>query len=184
MTELRTSYPNLEDVSSGAGLPLHKALPGDAVAGVNMHGALVAKSGSNLALLKLNPVTGALIVDTAGATTNKKSSPAGELAAGSATFAAVTGAEITLTASKVYQNIGVIVSCRRDSIFQLIQQDDVTDTVLAEFIVGSGAFTIVESISDFEITAGATGVQKLKIKAKNFEALSSLHASVYAAEVS
>ena len=107
-------------------------------------------------------------------------SPAGELAAGSATLVAVTGASITLAASTVYDNIGFIFSCRRDSLFQLIQTDDVTLTVLAEFIVGAGQYTVVGELHCFKVTSGATGVQTLSVKAKNFEAQSSLRATITA----
>lgn len=183
MTDLRTSTPILEDSSTAAGLPLHKVLEGDALAAKNALAALIAKSGSNLAYLKVKPSTGALMVDTSGAVVNKKNSPAGELAAGSATIVAVTGAEIALSVGKVYNSVSIVCSSRRDSLFQIIWLDDVTETVICEFIVGSGAFTVVETVPDFEITAGSTGVQKLLVKAKNFEALSSLRASIFAAEV-
>jgi len=107
-------------------------------------------------------------------------SPAGELAAGSASIVAVTGASITLAVSTVYDNIGFIFSSRRDSLFQLIQTDDATVTVLAEFIVGAGQYTVVGELHCFKITTGATGTQTLSVKAKNFEALSSLRATITA----
>lgn len=184
MADPRTSFTILEDASSQAGLPLHKVLEGDAYSAKNALPALVAKDVTGL-LLKYLQVDGnnRLMVNSSGAIVSKKNSPAGELATGSASIVLVTGAEIVLTAGKTYQDISVICSCRRDAIFQLIQQDDVTETVLAEFVVGSGAFTLVEEIPNFSVTAGATGVQKLKIKAKNFEALSSLRASLYCGEV-
>lgn len=183
MADVRTSFTVLEDASSQEGFPLHKVLEGDAYAGKNAQMAFVAKSGSTAVLLKVNPVTGALLIDNAGALTNKKSSPAGELAAGSGTIVAVTNAEIALTANKVYQDISIVCASRRDSLFQLIWDDDGTETVLAEFIVGAGAYTVVEQIPDFEITAGASGTQRLLVKAKNFEALSSLRATIFCAEV-
>lgn len=105
-------------------------------------------------------------------------SPAGELAAGSASLAAVTNAEITLAVSTDYKEIGFVVSSRRDSLFQIIQQDDATDTVLAEMIVGAGQYTVIGELHCLKITTGATGTQKLKVKAKNFEALSSLRATI------
>lgn len=183
MAEPRTSFIILEDSVSQAGLPLHKMLEGDAVAAKNGHPAFVAKvSGSNVsAYLKVNPSTGALLVDNDAATTCLKAK--GELVAGSATIVAVTGAEIVLTTDTDYQEIGFIVSCRRDSLFQIIQLDDVTETILGEIIVGSGAYTISDQLHCLSFTTGSTGVQKLLIKAKNFEALSDLRASITVEQV-
>jgi hypothetical protein len=184
MADPRTSFTVLEDSSTQAGLPLHKVLEGDAVAAKNALPALVAKvSGTNVfQYLKLDPSTGALLTSSEGSSVCKKS-PAGELAAGSATLVVVTGAEITLTASAVYEEIAFVVSSRRDSLFQIIQQDDATDTILAEIVVGSGAYTVTSELHCLTITAGATGVQKLKVKAKNFEALSSLRATITINEI-
>jgi hypothetical protein len=107
-------------------------------------------------------------------------SPAGELAAGSGSLAAVTGAEITLATSTSYDNIGFVFSSRRDALFQLIQQDDATDTVIFEGIVGPGQYTLTGEMHCLKITTGASGAQKLKVKAKNFESLSSLRATITA----
>jgi len=181
MADPRTSFMILEDATTAVGLPLHKVLEGDALAAKNAHAALVAKSGTNLAYLKVSPTTGALLVDSGAAGVCKTIK--GELAAGSATLVLVTGAEITLIASTNYQEIGFVVSCRRDALFQIIQQDDATDTVLAEIVVGSGAFTVSSQLHCLSFTAGAVGTQKLKIKAMNFEALSSLRATLTVEEI-
>lgn len=183
MADPRTSFSVLEDSSTQAGLPLHKVLEGDAYAAKNALPALVAKSGANLTYLSINPATGALYVDTSGVTSICMKSPAGELAAGSATLVAVTSAEISLTVDMVYEDIAFVVSSRRDSLFQIVHQDDATFTVLAEIIVGSGAYTEIGQLHCLSITAGSTGVQKLLVKAKNFEALSSLRATITASEV-
>jgi hypothetical protein len=107
----------------------------------------------------------------------------GELAAGSLTMAAVTNASITLTASKPQKSIAMICSCRRDSMFQLIQLDDVTETVLAEVVVGPGQFTFQVALPEDQIVAGATGVQKLLVKGMNFDKLSSLRATITCIEL-
>jgi hypothetical protein len=176
MADVRTSFTVLEDSGTQAGLPLHKVLEGDAYAAKNALPALIAKSGTDLIYLKVNPSTGALLVDTGAATECLKAK--GELAAGSATLALVTGAEISLAVSTGYESIGFIVSCRRDALFQIIQVDNVTETILSEMIVGPGAYTISDELHCLSFTSGATGTQKIKIMAKNFEALSSLRASV------
>lgn len=178
MTDVRTSFVTLEDSSSQAGLPLHKVAEGDAIAAKNYHGAMVAKSGSNFALLKLNPSTGALLVDGTGVIVAKMSSPSGELAAGSLALADVTNASIVLAVNKVYENIGIIVACRRDALWQIVWKNDVTDIILAQFITGPGQYNTAEVLGDTIFTTGATGTQTLRIVAKNFEVASSLRATV------
>jgi hypothetical protein len=107
----------------------------------------------------------------------------GELAAGSLALVAITGAEITLTADKLYTNLAMLCSCRRDSLIQLIQVDDASETVLAEVILGPGQFTFQLAMPKDEITAGSTGTQKLLVKGKNFDKLASLRASLTCVEV-
>lgn len=181
MADPRTSFTVLEDSSSQAGLPLHKVLEGDAYAAKNALPALVAKSGTNLTYLKVNPTTGALLVDTGAATECLKAK--GELAAGSSSLALVTGATIPLAVSTTFESVAFIVSCRRDALFQIIQVDDVTETILGEIVVGSGQYTISDQLHCLSFTSGATGTQSLKVMAKNFEALSSLRASITVEEV-
>lgn len=181
MADLRTSFMIIEDSSTQAGVPLHKALEGDAIAAKNAHGALVAKNGSNFAYLKVDPTTGALL--TTGEAVTECAIAKGELAAGSATLATVTGAVITLVVDAKYEEIGFIFACRRDSLFQIIWDNDGAETILGEVIVGSGAYTVSEQLHCMTFTAGSTGVQELKVVAKNFEALSSLRASITANQV-
>lgn len=156
----------------------HKDVEGDAAAGKEGLVAFAFKDSTGDLVLPQLDASGNIKVTFTDNTCLK--SPAGELAAGSATIAAVTGAEITLSASTSYDNIGFVFSSRRDSLFQLVQQDDATDTVIAEFIVGAGQYTIVGELHCLKITTGGTGTQKLKVKAKNFEALSSLRATITA----
>lgn len=160
----------------------HDDVAGDAAAGKDGLVAFAFKdSAGNLVLPQLT-ASGAISV-TSAVTSARKKSPAGELAAGSGSLANVTGAAIALTATKIYYGISAIVCSRRDSLFQLVQVDDATSTVLAEAIVGAGQYTFEMMFPDMQITAGATGTQSLKIMAKNFEALSSLRATLTANEV-
>ena len=160
----------------------HKDVEGDAAAGKEGLVAFAFKDSAGDLVLPQLTASGAIAV-TAATTSTRKKSTAGELAAGSATLANVTGASITLTASKVYYGISAVVCSRRDSLFQLVQVDDATSTVLAEAIVGAGQYTFEMLWPDMQITAGATGTQTLKIMAKNFEALSSLRATLTVNEI-
>lgn len=182
MTDLRTSFPTLEDATTQVGAPLHKVLEGTAAAAKNASAALVAKDPSGNLIYLRTDAAGNLAVTTEGAANCKKAR--GELAAGQATTPAlVTGANIPLTVSKGYKEIGFLVSCRRDALFQIIWNDNGAETILGEIVVGSGAFTVPGELHCLSFTAGATGTQELKIKAMNFEALSSLRASLTVEEV-
>lgn len=183
MTDLRTSFLTLEDTSTQAGVPLHKVLEGSAAAAKNASAALVAKDPSGNLIYLRTDAAGNLAITTEGAAICKRAK--GELATGSAspTPVLVTGANIALTVSKIYKEIGFIVSCRRDALFQIIWNDNGTETILGEIVVGSGAFTVPGELHCLSFTAGATGTQELKVKAMNFEALSSLRASITAEEV-
>ena len=182
MADIRTSFSTLEISGTEVGAPLHRVFEGDAYATKNASAGLVAKNGTNLVYLKTNPVTGALFVDTAGISVVCKNSR-GELAAGSATLATVTGAVITLAVSKAYQGIGFLVSCRRDSLFQIVWNNNGAETILGEIVVGAGAFTVSSELHCLSFTSGATGTQELKIKGMNFDAQSTLRASITAEEV-
>ena len=46
MADKRPIFVNLEDVTSEEGVPLHKAVEGDAAAGKNSHGVLTVKDSS------------------------------------------------------------------------------------------------------------------------------------------
>lgn len=183
MADPRTSFTTLEDSATQAGLPLHKMLEGDAVAAKNALAAFTAKvSGTNLAAyLKVDATTGALLVTSEGA--YECAMENGELAAGNAALTLVTGAVITLTPNAVYEKIGFVVSCRRDALFQIIWDNNGSETILAEIVVGSGAYTESDQLHCLSFTAGATGTQELKVVAKNFEALSSLRATITASKV-
>lgn len=160
----------------------HQDLEGDASAGKEGLVAFSFKDFTGDLVLPQLDTNGAIQAALAPTYTRKKSL-AGELAAGSSSLANVTNATIALTVNKVYRGITALVACRRDALFQLVQVNDATSTVLAEVIVGAGQYTFEAVFPDMEITAGATGTQTLKIMAKNFEALSSLRATITAQEV-
>jgi hypothetical protein len=174
--------PSLDALGNSKVVIDHKDLAGDAAAGKEGLVGFSFKDSSNNLVLPTLLASGAIAVSAAVSALRKKST-AGELAAGSATLANVTGASISLTVNKVYYGISAIICSRRDSLFQLVQVDDATSTILAEAIVGAGQYTFEMLFPDMQITAGATGTQTLKIMAKNFEALSSLRATLTANEV-
>jgi hypothetical protein len=178
MADPRTSFSVLEDSSSQAGLPLHKVLEGDAYAAKNALAGLVAKSGSNLSYLKVDPSTGALLTTAEGA--KECEHARGEDAAGSASFVDI--ATITLTNGSYYEDLTWVCSCFRDAHFQIVRVDDVggvdTETIIADVIVGSGDYTDSGELKCFKFQAPASDVNVLKVKAKNMNALSALRSSI------
>jgi hypothetical protein len=160
----------------------HEDLEGDASAGKDGLVAFAFKDSTGDLVLPQLTSAGAIQVTSAAIVTRRKST-AGELAAGSATLANVTGASITLAVSKTFYGITAVVSSRRDSLFQLVQVNDATTTVLAECVVGAGQYSFTFDLKDYELASGASGTQTLKIMAKNFEAQSSLRATLTVNEV-
>jgi hypothetical protein len=179
MAELRESFPSTENVSTGAGVPLGARIEGEASSAIQgAIGFAFKDSSGNVILPQLNS-SGQIPVTMDSATTTPKHNRGTN--AGSASY--VTVATITLTASKVIEDICVLTSCFRDSVFQLIQSDNAVETVLADFRCGPGQFTHHANLCTVELTAGATGAQLLLVKAKNVNALSELTATVSCREL-
>jgi hypothetical protein len=103
------------------------------------------------------------------------------LASGSLTNVDV--ATIVLTATEVYKGIEVVASCFRDAIFEVVQVDDATTTILADILCGPGDYSQLVTISNMIITAGASGTQELKVRAKNLNALSDFRATIATVEL-
>ncbi|HEY9705624.1 MAG TPA: hypothetical protein V6C58_24510, partial [Allocoleopsis sp.] len=85
---------------------------------------------------------------------------------------------ITLTATKSYANIGLVVSCTRTAIYRLVQVNDAVETELAVIVVGAGQFTADFYQPCLEITAGATGTQELKVYGINLDKASQLSSTL------
>jgi len=192
MADVNEVFNILADSSTGAGEAAISRIEGEASAAIaGLIGFSFKDSSGNVILPQLD-AQGRLPV-TQDAVAGTCYSEHGELAAGSLTTVKVTGAEIALTAAKVYTAINVSGCCLRTSLFELVHIDDegVTDTevVLEEFIVGPGQFTYQADMDCLEIdTTGGTGTIVLTLRAKNFtgtpSALSSLRGTVAALEAS
>lgn len=180
MSDPRTSFPVLEDSSTQAGLPLHKVAEGVAASGKNALAALAFKDPSGNFIYPKTDADGKIAITTSSDNIAYLSDT-GEVAAGSGTLTDV--ADITLVAESEYRDIGFIVSCFRDALFQIVQVDDASETVLAEILVGPGYLTHSEKLTGLNFIAGATGTQVLKVKGKNMNAQSSLRATLIVSEV-
>lgn len=190
MADINEVFNILADSSTGAGEAAISRIEGEASAAIaGLIGFSFKDVSGNVVLPQLDalgrlPVTEEVV---AGVCHHNH----GELAAGSATLAKVTGAEITLTAAKEYYDISATGCCLRTSLFEVVHIDDegVTDTevVLEEFIVGPGQYSFQTSLDCLEIdTTGGTGTIVLTLRAKNFtgtpSALSSLRGTIAAHE--
>lgn len=181
MAEIRASFPPLENVSTGEGVPWHVVAQGDALAGKNAGAVLTARNASNqLRYIKVND-DDEVIVDTRVNDVAKLFDEGNH--AGSAT--AQTLATLTLTASLTYTNIGWSVSCARETVFQIIKSDNAVETVLATVRAVPGAANNTINASGIEFVAGATGAQLLLIKGQNTVLLgiSKMDATVWVEEV-
>ena len=178
MADLRESFPILEDSGTQEGQVLHKVLEGDDPTAKNALPSLSFKDSSGNLVYPSLDSSGALPVTLEGA--KECQSARGEDAAGNASFVDI--ATITLTNGSTYEDLDWVCSCFRDAHFQIVRVDDVggtdTETILADVLVGSGDFTDSGRIRCEKFTAPGTGVNVLKVKALNLNALSALRASI------
>lgn len=175
MSDIRASFATLED-GTGAGVAVTKSVAGDvasAKVGPTVFG--FKDSSGNIVLPQLD-AQGRLPVTNDGAGT--KLSAQGSLAAGSATMVDVTGATITLVASKTYDQIVVTISCFRDAVFNIIKSDNGVATIIGKCRTGSGQYSYRWDGAGQSFVAGATGAQLLKIQAQNISTLSEFDAEV------
>lgn len=182
MSDIRASFPALEDPITLAGTPGAAVEQGDSPAGlVGAIGFAFKDAAGNLVLPQLD-AEGALPVTFDAAGTIKRAR--GTVADQGGSLADVTGATIALTASKVYTTLAMVVSCRRAALFELVQINDVTSSVLHSVIVDAGQYSMMVSLPVDQIVAGATGIQTLKVRSKTFEKASDVYASLSVKEVS
>lgn len=173
MADVRTSFVPLEDVSSQAGLPLHKMVEGEATSGKNAQGALVAKDPSGNAIYLRTNLSNELLVASNSASIANLSDEGGVV--GSTSFQ--TLAEIALQNDYVYQNLSFLGSCFRDAVYEVVQVDDTggtpVETIHATFRTGAGAYTCSENMDALTFTAGSTGTCVLRIRGKQLQNVAS-----------
>lgn len=176
MSEVRESFPVLENTGTGAGEALASKQEGVAPGSDNGLMALAFKDSSGDLVLPQLDAEGRLPVTLEGVGVEK--SAAGELADGSGSMADITGASISLTVDKVYGQIKFNVSCFRDAYFNIVWVDDGTPTVIGRARCGSGQYTVSVDLHKKLLTAGSTGVQVLKIQGQNMNTQSAMSAEI------
>lgn len=167
MSDIRASFPVLEDATTKEGVALTKSQQGEAgAAKVGLTALAFRDSAGNLVLPQLTS-EGKLPVDLAGAGIPFSDAAQAPIA-GSLTYAVV--AELALTASKTYGRISYRGSCRRAAEFVLVQIDDATETVLDSMVLDAGQYNDNVNLGEPEFVTGGVGTQKLELRAKNFSA--------------
>lgn len=181
MADPKSRFAILADFTTAVGQMVHRALQGDPILNRN---AVPVLGFKNAAAQFRYPAVDAQdrVLVSANAGDLAELAMPGELAAGSLTLADVTGAVITLQNSYQYQDIEVLVCSREDSLFQVVWDDDGSETVLGEIIVAAGHNTVAAKVPG-PFASGATGTQELKLVAMNFEVLASLRGTIGVTEV-
>lgn len=191
-TDIREAFPTLEDVATGAGKVLTRALEGDAAAGINGAVGFAFKDvNGNVVLPQLNNL-GQLPVTLA--TSGQRSRAHGRVP-GVALVAPGTGdytgwqtvLSIPAVAASGYGDMAAKFSCRRDAIAELVYQDaGGSSIVLDATIVGPGQYTaplaLGPSEDTFVVPASATSpvfiIRAGQFPGTNVGALSDYHATL------
>lgn len=175
MADVRESFPSLEG-ASGEGLALRSVQQGEAVAAKNGSLAFAFKDSSGNAIAPaLNPVGALPVTMDVGTDLYARGT-----VAGNASFADVVS--LALTVAKVYQGLEVLVSCFRDAVFEVVWDDDGSETILADAVITPGHSTVMINLSKLQFTSGATGTQTLKVRAKNLNTTSDFRATIATTE--
>lgn len=206
MSELRESFPTLEIAGTGAGQAAEAKQQGDAASGYGAIGFSHKDSTGNLILAPVRsagesaasaPAVPALVFkDSSGNLVYPQLNALGQIQVSTAILginksargsvggnqSQVTVATLSLTASKTYRGLEILVSCFRDAVFQVIQNDNGSLTVLADIRVGSGQYSMQTFLERLDVVAGATGTQQLLVKALNLNSVSDLTAAIATTE--
>jgi len=177
MADLRESFPGLEDVTSKEGKALGARVEGETPVAVNgAIGFSFKDSAGNVVLPQLNANGELAVSEGAGVSVSARGT-----AAGSGTL--VTVATLTLTVDAIYDDIEFVCSSFRDSRFQLVFNDNASESILADSLVGPGCMTANICLNNVNVVAGSTGTQELLVKALNNNALSDFYATVSCKEI-
>jgi hypothetical protein len=87
-------------------------------------------------------------------------------------------ATIVLGNSELYSKIVAVGSCLRESLFQIIWDNNGSETILGEFIVGAGQYSFLWDVPCVEFTTAASDPQELILRAKNLDKVSTLRGNI------
>src|SRR6185295_7654116 len=164
--DLREIFPILEN-QDGSGAGLTKVNAGQAVSTVSGAAPVMAyqDSNGNFVWPQLD-TQGRIRVSEQGVGVILRAR--GQLDTGNATsgFVTVTGASLSLTAGATYVLASMVVSCFRETHAQLIWNNNGSNTILEDVLLGPGQYTYQVGLPNDEIVAGS-GTQQLFVQARN-----------------
>lgn len=164
MVDIEPSFRVVEDGTTGAGEALQAREEGESHAG-NVLPAYVFKDSSGQAVLPSLDASGNLKVAEQGAGATVVSGGTTLLEASVTPNADNDVLTLTLVASTTYMNIDFDVASSSTTKWEVVQNDNASETVLATFLTGSGQQSYAIKQGKREFTTGATGAQELIIRA-------------------
>lgn len=175
MADLEEVFKILKDDATGAGEAPVSRIEGEAGAGKEGMIGFAFKDSSGNVVLPALTADGKLPVDTAAV--------AGTVIRDVNTAAGVGGVAndvitLTLTTNEVYNMADFMGASSRIAKWEVVLNDNATETVLDTFITGPGQFTFAEEPKNLEFTAGATGTQELILRGTALFASTDLHGRV------
>jgi len=179
MADEREVFSILED-GTGVGSAPSKKSEGDVAAGTVAVPGLIAKDSSgNLKFLTLD-ANGKLPVssDAPGTCLNQNGTVAGVVST-ETDVASITG----LTISSDHNVVFALGAATKPVLWKIVQIDDATTNVLAEFITGPGQFSFQANELGIDFTSGAAGTQTLKLTGTQLRGPSTdMHGTIKAIE--
>lgn len=164
--DLRELFPVLEN-QDGSGAGLTKVNTGQAITTVSGAAPVMAFQDSNGNFVWPQLDTQGRIKVSENAT-GVLLRARGQLDTGNATsgYVTVTGATLTLVAGATYVLASLVVSCFRETAAQLIWNNNGSQTILEDVLLGPGQYTCQIGLPNDSIVAGS-GTQQLFVQARN-----------------
>jgi len=175
MADLEEVFKTLVDESTGAGEALVSRVEGEAGAAQAGSIGFAFKDSSGNVILPALTADGKIPVDTESA--------AGTIIRGNATVAGTGGVAsdvvvLTLTVNEVYNMADYMGAASRIAKWEIVLDDNGSETVLDTFITGPGQFSFSKNPKNLEFSAGATGTQQLILRGTALFAGTDLHGRI------
>lgn len=179
------AVPILEEPSDLSGVALNKVFEGDPAAGKKALAALISKDAAGNLQYPVVNQNNELVVSTESGDIACLSD-SGNVTGSNSTEQTVVS--ITLQNDYTYRKLGWSVSNFRQTEYRIVWVDDVggggeTETELNTILVGPSDYNDSADIDCLSFTAGATGVQELRLYGLNKDAASQLRGMISVEEV-
>ena len=177
VNDKRESFPSLED-ASGEGVALRAVQVGDLPSTKNGAIGFAFRDSTGAVVLPQLLPDGTIAISNQAPGTALKSR--GEILGSNITTTTIV--DLTLGTTKTYADVSVVVACFNETLMELVQNNNGVLTVLCEYLVGPGSYTVQSEYPDV-VTTGATGTQKLLIRGQNLKSPNQLRAFLRATEL-